>query len=84
MIEVGGTNMKMGKLDVNMFDDPKLGRHFTIKCRNKDTKDKEAFYFDVKKMADGDELVLNITKQTALLLADYIDEQLNDETNWKE
>jgi aminopeptidase-like protein len=84
MIEVGGTNMKMGKLDVNMFDDPKLGRHFKIKCRNKDTKDKAAFYFDVKKMADGDELVLNITKQTALLLADYIDEQLNDETNWKE
>lgn len=76
--------MKIGKLRVELVNDPKLGQIFKISAQNKVTGKNTVSLFDIKQFKDGDAVYLRISKNTALLLADYIDQELNDETNWKD
>lgn len=68
--------MKIGKLDVELVEHEVLGEIFRIKAKGT-TKES---CFEVK----NNTLYLRVSKQTALLLADHIDRELNRETGWED
>lgn len=67
--------MKLGKLNVELVSHEIMGEVFRIKAKNP----KESYHFKV----EAEQLVLYVSKSTALLLSDYIDNTLNDETKWE-
>lgn len=60
--------MKIGKLDVQLFDHPELGEVFLLKSKN----NAESFTF----RATTNSVTITISKETALLLAEYFDKQM--------
>ncbi len=68
--------MRTKRLNAKFTTSPKVGDHFLIELDNKvDTKKKKVTqYFTV----DGNNLKLRLTPETALKLAEFIDESLMD------
>jgi len=60
--------MMVGKLSVMLEKHPTLGEIFVIRANGNN-----AYVFDIS----GDQMVLRVTKDTALLLSQLIDEELN-------
>lgn len=68
---------KIGKLEVRLRDDSKLGTILEVNTENKYTKDGFCLsVFEIRQGIDEEYLTLTLSKNTALLLADYIDKNL--------